>query len=344
MAGIIGLFEAHGVLSVFVGVLIEQLGAPIPAVPFLLLAGARSAADGLFALEALSAAAAACVIADTLWFLAGRRYGRSVLGLLCRVSLSPTTCVQKSEMNFARRGVLTILFAKFIPGVSTLTSPMAGALRMPLPTFILVDLAGTILWAGSGLAGGLVFHSQVRALIQALADLGSAAAGVLSAILALYVSWRALRRFLVHRKLRKAPRVTPGDLAAMLARGERLLLLDVRSGSLPPEARIPGAVPAPLDEPIVQFANGLSANVRIVTYCDCPNDASAARAAERLVSLGYTAHVLDGGFGAWSAAGFAVQPEAEEMQAEPHLVPEWKRSGAELRSATPVLEGATPSE
>src|SRR5437763_14742535 len=121
MADIIHLFEAHGVLSVFFGVLVEQLGAPVPAVPFLLLAGAQTATDGLFALKALAAAGLASLIADSAWFLAGRRYGRSVLGLLCRVSISPGTCVQKSEISFARRGVLTILFAKFIPGVCTLT-------------------------------------------------------------------------------------------------------------------------------------------------------------------------------------------------------------------------------
>lgn len=315
MADIVGLFEAHGILSVFLGVLLEQLGAPIPAVPFLLLAGARSASDGLFALKALCAAAMACVIADSFWFMAGRRYGRSVLGLLCRVSLSPDTCVRKSELSFERRGILTVLFAKFIPGVSTLTSPMAGALHMPLLTFVLVDAAGTILWAGTGLAAGLVFHSQVQRLIERLSDLGGTAALGLAGLLAMYVGWRALRRFLVDRRLRQMPRVSPVELAGMLERREPVVVLDVRSGGLLPSARIPGAIQAPLDGSVVEQAEGIPPGAAVIAYCDCPNDASASRAADRLARLGYEAHVLGGGFSAWTAAGLPVEMQSRSVEA-----------------------------
>jgi membrane protein DedA with SNARE-associated domain len=204
MTDIISLFEAHGLLSVFAGVLVEQLGAPFPAMPFLLLAGARSATDTGFALNALFAAASACVLADSLWFLAGRRYGRSVLAVLCRLSLSPATCVQKSQASFARRGRVTLLFAKFIPGLSTLASPLAGALRMPLLTFILLDLAGTMLWAGSGLAAGLVFHAEVNALMHAMSSWGRTAALLVVVALAVYASWRALRHWHMRSKLQIA--------------------------------------------------------------------------------------------------------------------------------------------
>ncbi len=306
MADIISLFEAHGLVSVFFGVLVEQLGAPVPAVPFLLLAGARAASDIVFALKALSAAALACVIADTLWFLAGRRYGRSVLDLLCRVSLSPGTCVRKSELSFERRGVLTILFAKFVPGVSTLTSPMAGALRMPLLTFVVLDLVGTILWAGSALAVGLALHTQVGKVIGALASLGGTAALALMTLLGLYVAWRALRRFLVHRRLRESPRLSPHRLASMMEQREPVMVLDVRSGGLLPHERVPGAVPAPLDGSIVQAAQGLPPGAVLVAYCDCPGDASASRAAQVLARLGHAAYVLEGGFSAWRAAGLPV--------------------------------------
>lgn len=196
---IIGLFQAHGIVAVFVGALVEQLGAPVPAVPMLLLAGARSANDGLFALKALSAATAACAIADTLWFLAGRSHGHAVLRLLCRVSMSPGTCVQRSERSFQRRRVLTLLFAKFIPGVSTLTAPLAGALRMPLRTFVLLDVAGTLLWAGTALAAGLVFHDQVDGIVNGISELGSHAAPLFAVLLAMCVSWRLLHRRVIRR-------------------------------------------------------------------------------------------------------------------------------------------------
>jgi len=199
MASITDLFEAYGLLTVFAGVLVEQLGAPIPALPFLLLAGAQSATDGLFALRAMLAATAASAIADTVWYCAGRRYGRSVLGLLCRVSISPGTCVQKSEASFSRRGVFTLLFAKFIPGVSALATPMAGALRMPFSTFVLVNLAGSALWVGSGLAAGLIFHQGVKQLMAALETLGAKAMIIVGAAVLLYVAWRILRCYLTYR-------------------------------------------------------------------------------------------------------------------------------------------------
>jgi len=336
MAGIIDLFEAHGVLAVFFGILVEQLGAPIPAVPFLLLAGGRSAADGTFALKALSAAVLACAVADTLWFLAGRRHGRSVLGLLCRVSLSPATCIRKSELGFARRGVLTILFAKFIPGVSTLTSPMAGALRMPLPTFLLLDLAGTVLWAGSALAAGRVFHAQVTALLDLLQHLGGTALPLVLGLLALYVAGRALHRFVVHRRMRAVPRVTPQELAAMAADGEPLVVLDVRSAGVAPHAGIPGALQTPLDAGLADRLRALDKAARIVAYCDCPNDASAARAAQVLARHGHRVRVLAGGLPAWTAAGLPVG------QHDPH-VPHGNGSRAQRtdRNAAPIRASQT---
>jgi len=306
MASIIDLFEAYGLLTVFAGVLVEQLGAPIPAVPFLLLAGAHSATDGLFALKTMLAATTASAIADTVWYCAGRRYGRSVLGLLCRVSISPGTCVQKSEASFSRRGVLTLLFAKFIPGVSALATPMAGALRMPFSTFVLVNLAGSALWVGSGLAAGLVFHEEVKQMMSVLDALGAKAMIVVAAAVLLYVAWRSLRRYLTHRLLRAAPTLTSSELAVLMDSGAPLTLLDVRSTSVLPQARIPGALHAPLHEGFDHVVADVG-GARIVTYCDCPNDASAARAALALSKRGHKVQVLEGGFHEWAAAGLPIE-------------------------------------
>lgn len=299
------LFEQHGLSSIFLLVLVEQLGAPIPAFPLLMLAGAKAKLAGLFGLQALGAAALAAVIADTAWFLIGRRYGRSVLSLLCRLSISPDTCVRSSEVTFERRGYLTIVLAKFIPGVSTLAPPLAGALRMHMGLFVLLDLLGAVLWAGSGLAAGFTFHDQVQWLINAMEQFGSAALLVVFGAIVGYVSWRIVRRGLVRRSL-KVARLQPHQLAQLINEREQVLILDARSPDLL-SPRIPTALRVPLNSDIPGPLALMSRSTRVVTYCDCPDDLSAALLAARLGRQGWNARVLEGGFRAWADAGLPIE-------------------------------------
>jgi membrane protein DedA with SNARE-associated domain/rhodanese-related sulfurtransferase len=323
---IIVQLDAHGLGALSLGVLLEQLGLPLPAMPLLLVAGAHSAADGLFALRALASAAAASMAADTFWFLIGRRYGRSVLSLFCRMSLSADTCVQKSEASFARRGVLTLLFAKFIPGVSALATPVAGAMRMPIPIFLLVNFAGTVLWAGSGIAAGMLFHQQVHALMQRLEGLGSRALLVVVCAVAAYAAWRSLRRVLARRALRAVRTITVDQLAAMMDRAEPVTVVDVRSAAALPLVRIPGAVHAPLESRGPGAATAFAQGRRIVTYCDCPGQISAARAAHELARSGHDVYALEGGLSAWVNAGLPVETMQPSLHALSQHRPDLKQA------------------
>src|SRR5688572_10383809 len=105
----------HGIGLVFANVFLEQIGAPIPAVPTLIVAGALVAKGRLPLLPLLGAALIACLLADTVWYLLGRWKGHKVLRIVCRISLSPDSCVRQTESLFERRGMLSLLFAKFIP-------------------------------------------------------------------------------------------------------------------------------------------------------------------------------------------------------------------------------------
>ena len=116
----------HGLPILFVVVLLEQLGLPIPGVPWLLAAGALAAAGHFNAIAGLILTAIACLIADFVWFYLGKFRGARILKLLCRFSLEPDTCVRSSVNVFHRYGWRGILIAKFIPGMSTVTPPLAG--------------------------------------------------------------------------------------------------------------------------------------------------------------------------------------------------------------------------
>jgi membrane protein DedA with SNARE-associated domain/rhodanese-related sulfurtransferase len=300
-------FTAYGMLAVFGVVFVKQLGAPVPALPLLVFAGAQGVQDGVLVLQSLALATVAAVLADAVWFVAGRRHGRSVLGLLCRVSMSPHTCIRKSELAFERGGLLAVLFAKFIPGVSMVIRPLAGAFGMSAAVFLALDAAGSALWAGSGLAAGLLFQRQLAALAQAAAGLGSGPAVLAGIVLALYVLGRLASRWWVHRKLGRLKRVRPEELAAMLQRGENVLVLDVRGPVGASGARIPGALSAPPGSQAFENLPPHDAGAVVVAYCDCPSDATAARAALMLARRGRFALVLEGGLGAWLAAGLSVE-------------------------------------
>jgi membrane protein DedA with SNARE-associated domain/rhodanese-related sulfurtransferase len=309
MGNIVSLFAQHGLLAIFGAVLVEQLGAPVPALPFLLLAGVAAASDGVFAVKAVAVATLASMLADTLWFFAGRRYGRRVLALLCRISISPDSCVRQSELSFARRGVATLVVAKFVPGLSTLAPPLAGALGMRTASFAVFNLAGTVLWAGSGIAVGLLFHNQIERLLENLNDLGSIALALIAGLLGLYVAWRVWRRLRMARAMGRLPRVRPDELAELIAQGVALVIVDVRTAAIQSvmDERIPGARHIELatieSVPIDDWPEG----AQIITYCSCPNDVSALKAAHLLAKRGLSVRVLRGGIDGWAEAGYPLR-------------------------------------
>jgi len=299
------LFSRHGLIAVAVAVLLHQLGAPLPSTPLLLLLGAESASRDGFALRAFAAITAAAMVANALWFWAGRRLGRRVLNALCVVSISPDTCVRQNEVSFARRGALTLLIAKFVPGLSMLAPPLAGALGMTAGRFLSWNLLGSALWAAAGLVTGRVFHAQIDALLRELSRLGGVALLLCAMLVGVYLAWRLWRRAVVKRELNRFERLDPAEVAALQQQGCDVIFVDVRGG--PPASRIPGARHLDLGQLGQAALAGWPLEAEFVTYCSCPNDVSAARAAQWLKAQGYQARVLRGGIDAWRQAGLALE-------------------------------------
>jgi len=309
-------FDGFGLVTVFAVVLLQQLGAPIPASPLLILAGAKAIDEPLHGVYALALAAAASALGSIPWFYAGRRYGYRVLKLVCRVTLSPDSCVRQTERVFERYGLSSLLAAKFVPGLARIAAPLAGALRVGMVPFLLYTSAGAALWAGSGLALGLLFYRQIDWLLVALADLGGLGLALLAALLALYVAFKALDRWRFRRSLRAA-RIGVAELKEMITRGEVPVILDVRSEShrkLDGRA-IPGAKPVNPERPeesVLELARGRE----VVVYCACPNEATAVKVALLLRKRGIRrVRPLAGGIDAWFEDGAPVSFEASRRQA-----------------------------
>jgi membrane protein DedA with SNARE-associated domain len=248
-------------------VLMEQLGLPIPAIPVLVIAGALAVDGKLAAWQVLLGAVTASVVADLLWFGLGRVQGNRILKTLCRISLSPDSCVRQTESVFERWGMPSLLVAKFIPGFSTVAPPMAGAVGAGVPAFLLYDSGGALLWAGSGVVAGMVFHRAIDRVIDALASLGSGAVVLLAAGLAAFIAlkWWQRRRF--YKALRMA-RISVDELHGMMDEGKSPVVVDVRTAGARERdpRRIPGAVVMEATELDVRVSE-LPREREIILYC-----------------------------------------------------------------------------
>ncbi len=217
----------YGYLVVFAWVLLEQLGLPIPAVPLLLAAGALAGAGKLNLTLVLLVAGAGSLISDAVWYEIGRRRGSKALNFLCRVSLEPDSCVRNTEKMFARHGARALLFAKFLPGFSTVAPPLAGVFQMRFSRFLIYDLAGAFLWAGAFAGLGYLFSNQLEAVARQTATLGTGLLGLLFAALAAYILVKYIQRQRFLRSLRIA-RITPEELQRKIAAGEEVVIVDLR--------------------------------------------------------------------------------------------------------------------
>jgi membrane protein DedA with SNARE-associated domain len=267
MDQIIGLIGRYGVVVVFANVLAEQAGVPLPALPTLVVAGTL-AADGRLSVAAIVAAAlSASLIADTSWYLIGRRFGYKVLRTVCRVSVSPDSCVRQTEEVFQRYGLASLVVAKFVPGYSTIAPTLAGILRTAALPFLASTAAGALLWAGAPLVAGMVFHRTVDRILRALEGLGTWSVAALAGALAVYLLLRWARLLRFRRTLRMA-RVAVDELRRMIDEGRQPLILDVRThlAHRHDPRTIPGAIRFRLDELDDKLA-GIPRDQEIILFC-----------------------------------------------------------------------------
>jgi membrane protein DedA with SNARE-associated domain/rhodanese-related sulfurtransferase len=310
---LVWLITQYGLPIVFVNVLVDQIGLPVPAMPTLILAGAIAATGALGLPSLFTAAVLACIVPDCVWFLVGRRYGMRVLKTLCRISLEPDSCVNQTQSRFERWGINSLVIAKFVPGLAIIAPPLAGALRIGWPRFLTLSALGGATWVGAGLAAGVLFKSQIQSVLVHLDRIGSVTGAVVAAALIGYVLYKWWQRQRFYKELRMA-RISVADLYALQEAGEQPIVVDVRSSTaraLQPRW-IPGAIHVPVDD-VGRHVAELPKDREIVVYCTCPSEASAARVAKVLINHGFKeVRPLYGGLDAWIEAGYAVDGLAED--------------------------------
>ncbi|MHB8755577.1 MAG: VTT domain-containing protein [Candidatus Acidiferrales bacterium] len=227
MRTLLGFLVNHGYIVLFVWVLLEQAGLPIPSIPLLLAAGALAGAGKLNLSLCLLVPFIASSISDFCWYEIGKRRGGSVLNLICRISLEPDSCARRTEDLYARLGAKSLLIAKFIPGLSSVAPPIAGMFRMKLSRFLVYDWLGGLLWSATFTGLGFVFSTQLEQIAKYALRLGEMLVFLLVTALALYLLYKYIQRRRFLRDLRIA-RITPTELKRMIDAGENVQIVDLR--------------------------------------------------------------------------------------------------------------------
>ena len=303
MDHIVAFLKDHGTLIVIAVVFIEQIGVPFPAIPILIAAGVLAGTGFLSLPAVLTGAIVAALVADWIWYEIGRRGGRRVLELLCRIALEPRSCIARTEDFFRAHGVRSLVAAKFVPGLSTVAPPLAGIGGLTLAGFLLYDGLGVLLWVGSTVGLGYVFSDRLDTALEYATFMTPAVITVAAAAVSMYIAGKALRR---RMELRRVVRISADDLWKQLESLNVPVVVDVRARSASErDGVIPGALIMPADEVSRRYVE-LPSDRDVVVYCACPGDLAAAEVVRFLRGKGLDrARVLKGGIEAWRATHVA---------------------------------------
>lgn len=221
---------SHGYALTFAVLLAEAIGFPFPAAIALVAAGAAVASHTLAGPGVLIAALAGLILGDTAQYWLGRTTGWALLGFLCRLSMNPETCILRSAESFYKRGRITLVIAKFVPGINTMAAPLAGSMKMRYGQFLRLDTAGAALYSLTYLAIGYLSRDFLAATLRSMHEAGRAMEVVVVTALLVYAIYR-VSQGLKYRKYKVVPRVQVQELAARLASEDsaQVLIVDVRS-------------------------------------------------------------------------------------------------------------------
>ena len=189
-----------------------------------------------------------------------------------------------------------LLVAKFIPGVSAVAVPTAASMGIAYRRFIVFDGLGCLIWSGAYVGLGVIFSREITRLLGAMSWIGGGSVAILASLLAIYIGAKYLHRRRL-RRLHRLVRISPDEVVPLLAEDPGLIIIDARSALARAEdpRKLPRAIEV-LERPAIEMLPADARDRTIVTFCTCPNEASAALLAEELIRAGFRrVRVLTGG-------------------------------------------------
>ena len=302
----------------FVAVLARQLCLPVPALLFLLSGGALAGTGQLSFAGVLLAAVLGCVLADLVWFEAGRLRGKRVLRLLAELTSDPSQFIRRGREMFAKKGLRLLLIAKFVPGLDGICPPLAGMLGASRTAFLLHDAGGATLWAAAYISCGFIFAKQLDQVAQHLSAVATLVVLIFGVPLVLLFALKLAQLVLMIRLLRPL-HIQPEILKSRLDSGAKVAVIDLLRFEEDPEgvAAIPGALRLDPLELRRKKRVVVPTDVELVLYCRSKNSFVSARVAAVMRKHGIqNLHILSGGLEAWKALGLPLSDEFGSTEAE----------------------------
>jgi membrane protein DedA with SNARE-associated domain/rhodanese-related sulfurtransferase len=306
MNTLVNLVQTHGLWLVFLITLLQSVGLPLPAFAVLIVTTAVTPPTASNIMILVLIGSLGTLMGDIILYFAGKRYGTGILGKLCKISISPDSCVRNTGDVFDRYGAPALTIVKFVPGLSTLAPVVAGVYEMKLALFIFFSSIAALIYVGVASTLGAVFRHQVDGLIAAISHYGMMGGLFIVLLFGLYLLFKWLRRYRLIRQF-ETDRVTVNDLIELMDGKYDPVILDAR----PIDQRsrngfIPGSVPVD-ENSLNAIADRYAEHQEIIIYCSCPNEITAARYAEKLRKVGLKRiRPLVGGIDAWAESGQLV--------------------------------------
>jgi membrane protein DedA with SNARE-associated domain/rhodanese-related sulfurtransferase len=310
----LGTILKYGYPSLYLLLLMEAVGFPMPGSIVLLTAGAAAASGLLHPVASVCVAISAMLTGDTLLYLVGRHTGWALLGFLCRLSLNPESCILRSSEAFYKRGRKALLFAKFIPGINTMAPPLAGSMNMRAPTFLALDFGGALLYTSAFWITGFVFSRALKDLARGLEAFGTVVGWIVGIALAGYLLYRVQAAWRAPR-MSDAPPMAPTTVVELMKSKDSgdIVVADVRSHGYYDKGatRIRGSVRLDPNS-LTQSLGSMPNHKKYFLYCTCYREATSSRVAHLLIEKGYEAYVIVGGLRAWQKAGLPLEPVPQD--------------------------------
>ena len=289
--------------TILMAVFANQICLPVPAVLFLITAGALVESGRLNFGSVILAGVVGSLLADYAWFIAGRRWGHRILVRgLCAFSADGQRCTVRARRLFGRWGLPSLMFAKFVPGMDGLMPPVAGMLNAASVPFLLFDAAGALFWSAGYCFLGYLFADRLEIVAATLGRVSGILAIGLAGVLCYFI-WRAWELFRTIRELRLRT-ISPTLLHQKLQAGQMVAVLDLLDLEGHEDTNtIPGIPGAARISPIPLRSSAkvrVPPDVQMVLCCSSPNQITSARTALSLRRKGISnVWVLEGGLQAW---------------------------------------------